>query len=139
MTLEQKENENENSDSTEAPTIVEQESKPGPENPTMWGYDLYPERRSQQKSLSIGDYLMGKGNENMDKIKCERNVYQCIKTSPLVKLMMGALKSSGCPVDIRRHIACEECDLSVTGGYDPVLNQVFFTFIRLYRKTLVSF
>lgn len=44
--------------------------------------------------------------------------------SPLVKLMMGALKSSGCEIDIRRHIACEVCDVSVSGGYDPVLNQV---------------
>jgi mitochondrial inner membrane protease ATP23 len=45
-------------------------------------------------------------------------------TSPLIKLMMGALKSSGCTIDIRRHISCEVCDHSVSGGYDPVLNQV---------------
>lgn len=116
--------ENKNDDSIKEKKSNGQESMPGPENPTMWGYDLYPERRGQKKSLSTVDYLTGKGNENMDKMKCERNVYQCIKTSPLVKLMMGALKSSGCSVDIRRHIACEECDTSVTGGYDPVLNQV---------------
>lgn len=61
----------------------------------------------------------------------------------MVKLMMGALKSSGwqfflffinkikvhlnlffSAVDIRRHIACETCDASVSGGYDPLLNQV---------------
>lgn len=28
------------------------------------------------------------------------------------------------PVDIRRHISCEQCDSSVTGGYDPETNQV---------------
>lgn len=38
--------------------------------------------------------------------------------------MMGALKSSGCEIDIRRHISCEVCDYSVSGGYDPILNQV---------------
>lgn len=27
-------------------------------------------------------------------------------------------------MDIRRHISCEVCDDSVTGGYDPELNQV---------------
>ncbi|KZC14020.1 Mitochondrial inner membrane protease ATP23 like protein [Dufourea novaeangliae] len=38
--------------------------------------------------------------------------------------MMAALKSSGCEIDIRRHISCEMCDTSVTGGYDPELNQI---------------
>jgi len=27
-------------------------------------------------------------------------------------------------VDLRRHITCEVCDPSVSGGYDPLLNQV---------------
>lgn len=68
---------------------------------------------------------MGKeGHENVENYRCERNVYKCIQNSPLVRLMMGALKSSGCAVDIRRHISCEVCDYSVSGGYDPVLNQV---------------
>lgn len=64
------------------------------------------------------------GKEAIDRYRCEENVFRCIKKSPLVKLMMGALKSSGCEIDIRRHIACEVCDDSVSGGYDPVLNQV---------------
>lgn len=55
---------------------------------------------------------------------CERNVVTCIRDSPMVKLMMGALKSSGCPLDLRRHISCEVCDVTVSGGYDPELNQV---------------
>ncbi|XP_013777912.1 mitochondrial inner membrane protease ATP23 homolog isoform X2 [Limulus polyphemus] len=44
--------------------------------------------------------------------------------SPLIKLMMSALKGSGCEVDISRHISCEVCDKKVSGGYDPELNQV---------------
>lgn len=90
-----------------------------------WGYDLYPERRGEEFKPKWSRILLGfEGHENMDKIKCERNVYWCVKNSPLVKLMMGALKSSGCPIDLRRHISCEVCDSSVTGGYDPVLNQI---------------
>lgn len=27
-------------------------------------------------------------------------------------------------IDIRRHFSCEVCDRSVTGGYDPQLNQI---------------
>ncbi|KAK4876565.1 hypothetical protein RN001_009071 [Aquatica leii] len=96
-----------------------------PEGGSQWGYDLYPERRGDGLKHGITDILFkGKGQESMDKVKCERNVYKCVKDSPLVKLMMGALKSSGCPLDIRRHIACEECSPVVSGGYDPVLNQI---------------
>ncbi|XP_049288762.1 mitochondrial inner membrane protease ATP23 homolog [Anopheles funestus] len=94
-------------------------------NEKQWGYDLYPERRGEKFKPSWGRVLLGiEGTESLDKIKCERNVYSCVKKSPMVKLMMGALKSSGCEIDIRRHIACEVCDASVSGGYDPVLNQV---------------
>ena len=68
---------------------------------------------------------MGKeGQEPIDRFKCEQNVYKCIKKAPLGRLMLGALKSSGCEVDIRRHISCEVCDYKVSGGYDPILNQI---------------
>lgn len=95
------------------------------ENVTQWGYDLYPERRGEKYKPGWRSILFGgEGREDYDKMKCERNVYKCVKNSPMVKLMMGALKSSGCAIDIRRHIACEYCDSSVSGGYDPMLNQI---------------
>lgn len=91
----------------------------------LQGYDLYPERRGDKYKPSWTNVLMGReGRESHVKFKCEQNVYKCIQSSPLVKLMMGALKSSGCEIDIRRHISCEVCEPSVSGGYDPVLNQV---------------
>ncbi|XP_055383106.1 mitochondrial inner membrane protease ATP23 homolog [Condylostylus longicornis] len=106
---------------TENQKQPEQENKQGKE----WGYDLYPERRGETFKPSWGRVLLGlEGRETTDKIRCERNVFWCVKNSPLVKLMMGALKSSGCPIDIRRHISCEVCDTTVTGGYDPVNNQI---------------
>lgn len=94
-------------------------------NRKEWGYDLYPERRGEEFKPKWSRIFLGlEGHESIDKVKCERNVYWCVKNSPLVKLMMGALRSSGCPIDLRRHISCEVCDSSVTGGYDPVLNQI---------------
>ncbi|XP_068210608.1 mitochondrial inner membrane protease ATP23 homolog [Palaemon carinicauda] len=90
-----------------------------------WGYDLYPERRGEKYKPSLARIAwLGEGRENIDKIKCERNVWSCVQKSPAVKLMLSALKSSGCEVDLTRHISCEVCDVSVSGGYDPELNQV---------------
>lgn len=100
-------------------------SEPTDQDDKKWGFDLYPERRGgQHKSTWSEVAFKGEGRENIDKIKCERRVYACFQKSHFVKLMLSALKSSGCEVDIRRHISCEVCDPSVTGGYDPELNQV---------------
>ncbi|CAG7819894.1 unnamed protein product [Allacma fusca] len=86
---------------------------------------LYPERGGDPVKASwLSTFAGTGGREGIDKLQCERNVYKVLQTSPLAKIMMGALKSSGCAVDIRRHFSCEVCDPSVTGGYDPVLNQV---------------
>ncbi|CAL1269438.1 unnamed protein product [Larinioides sclopetarius] len=38
--------------------------------------------------------------------------------------MMDALKSSGCGIDLNRHISCEPCSQVVTGGYDAEMNQI---------------
>lgn len=65
-----------------------------PDNETKWGYDLYPERKQLYKSTFSKIIKMEEGREQFDKMKCEENVYECIKTSPLVKIMMGALKSA---------------------------------------------
>jgi len=93
-------------------------------NKSDYGYDLFPERDGEFKK-TVGGILMGyQGKEEYDKMKCEKNVYTCVKESKLVKLMLNALKASGCEIDLRRHIVCEVCDRSVSGGYDPELNQI---------------
>nr|CAG4635040.1 EOG090X0CKN [Alona affinis] len=90
-----------------------------------WGYDLYPERRGETPTPKWWQVAMfGDGRTNIDKTKCERNVYDCFQNSPLVQLMYRALKASGCEIDLRRHIACEVCDLKVSGGYDSHQNQI---------------
>lgn len=62
---------------------------------SKWGYDLYPERRQIFQSSISKILKMQEGREQFDKMKCEENVFQCVKSSPLVKTMMGALKSAG--------------------------------------------
>lgn len=52
-----------------------------PKQGEAWGYDLYPERRGTF-SAKLGNILIGKeGKENIDKFKCEKNVYECVKES----------------------------------------------------------
>lgn len=114
--------------------IKGEEQQNSSEDYSKWGYDLYPDRSRLDKKRSISDYMFGKGREPLEKIRCERAVYKCIKTSPLVQMMVGALKAAGCTIDIRRHIACEECAEGVSGGYDPILNQVITNFQTLVHQ-----
>lgn len=60
-----------------------------------WGYDLYPERKQLFQSSISKILKLQEGREQFDKFKCEENVFECVKKSPLVKIMMGALKSAG--------------------------------------------
>lgn len=60
-----------------------------------WGYDLYPERKQLFKTTISKIIKMQEGREQFDKMKCEENVFECVKSSPLVKIMTGALKSAG--------------------------------------------
>ena len=47
-----------------------------------WGYDLYPERRGDKYKPSWAKVaFLGEGRENIDKIKCERNVWKCAQKS----------------------------------------------------------
>lgn len=125
-------------ESKASPDISKTPTQSGPKKEEAWGYDLYPERRGTF-SPKIGNILVGKeGKENVEKLKCEQNVVECVKTSPIVKLMMRALKSSGCPIDIRRHFSCEVCDYSVSGGYDPELNQIVVCQNVSTRKGMVQ-
>lgn len=48
----------------------------------QWGYDLYPERRGEAprpKWWQIA--FFGDGRTNIDKVRCERNVYHCFQNS----------------------------------------------------------
>ncbi|XP_043237434.1 mitochondrial inner membrane protease ATP23 homolog [Amphibalanus amphitrite] len=90
-----------------------------------YGYDLYPERQGGKYKPSVWEHFFLHEGENLsDQITCEKNVYNCFKKSHGVKLMLAALKASGCPVDMSRNVSCETCEHIVTGGYDPSTNQI---------------
>lgn len=75
-----------------------QETKNDDQKPSSsgaWGYDMYPERKNVFQPSLAKVVQMKQGREYYDKLKCEENVYNCIKKSPLVKLMTSALRSSG--------------------------------------------
>ncbi|KAI8434810.1 hypothetical protein MSG28_003317 [Choristoneura fumiferana] len=99
---------------TENKTNTESSANPtstGPKKEEAWGYDLYPERRGTF-SPKIGNILIGKeGKENVEKLKCEQNVVECVKTI---------------------------CDYSVSGGYDPELNQIVVCQNVSTRKGMVQ-
>lgn len=70
-------------------------SAEAPKKEEKWGYDLYPERKQLFKPSLLKIFKMEEGREVYDKRRCEDNVYECVKKSPLVKTMMSALKSAG--------------------------------------------
>ncbi|XP_043790260.1 mitochondrial inner membrane protease ATP23 homolog [Apis laboriosa] len=86
--------------------------------------DLYPGRKEIRSRTWLDKLFLKEKREQLEKTQCEINVYNCVQDSSLVKLMLGALKGSGCEVDLGRHIVCEVCDETVTGGYDPETNQI---------------
>lgn len=57
---------------------------------------LYPERGGDPYKPSWWNIMFGgEGREGLDKIKCERNVWQIAKKSHLVRILLDALKASG--------------------------------------------
>ncbi|ERE90551.1 putative inner membrane protease ATP23 like protein [Cricetulus griseus] len=43
---------------------------------------------------------------------------------PYVKLLLDAMKHSGCTVNKGRHFSCEDCDGNVSGGFDASTSQI---------------
>jgi len=46
-----------------------------------WGFDLFPERRGTFKPNIKNILFQGRGNENIERVKCERRVAYCINKS----------------------------------------------------------
>ncbi|KAK1340967.1 hypothetical protein QTO34_017367 [Cnephaeus nilssonii] len=43
---------------------------------------------------------------------------------PYVKLLLDAMKHSGCAVNRERHFSCEDCNGNVSGGFDASVSQI---------------
>ena len=112
------------------PVQSETEKKPSSES-----LQLFPERGGQYVDRSFFGRLVF-GDESRHRSKCEQHVLNAVQKSPLVKLMMHALRSQGCPVDVGRHITCEWCSKEVTGGYDPNSNQIVVCYNRCVKQVI---
>lgn len=55
-------------------------------------------------------------NPDDDKIKCEKNVINCLEKYPIAKIMLNALSKAGCNVNLKRHFSCEYCSDKVTNS-----------------------
>lgn len=95
------------------------------ESESFPGLDFFPERRGGKIDRNwYRRFLFGENRDHLQRVRCERHIHNLVGESPLIKFMMEALKASGCPVDLSRHVSCEPCSSIVTGGYDAEMNQI---------------
>ncbi|KAG7320205.1 hypothetical protein KOW79_016058 [Hemibagrus wyckioides] len=84
-----------------------------------YGYNLFPERKkSKYQKGSIGESLFTFSH------KCQIMLHVAVETNPYAKVLLGALKNSGCAVYKDRHFSCEDCDGTVSGGFDATTSQI---------------
>lgn len=57
------------------------QTAPNADNYDGWGFDLFPERRGAFKKTIKNVLFQGRGNENLERVKCERNVTYCLRKS----------------------------------------------------------
>ncbi|XP_015983225.2 mitochondrial inner membrane protease ATP23 homolog isoform X2 [Rousettus aegyptiacus] len=80
---------------------------------------VFPERLAQGKSQQ--GFLSGFFTNNQ---KCQLMLVKTLQTNPYVKLLLDAMKHSGCAVNRERHFSCEDCNGHVSGGFDASVSQV---------------
>ncbi|XP_056132351.1 mitochondrial inner membrane protease ATP23 homolog [Lampris incognitus] len=84
-----------------------------------YGYDLFPDRNTRKFSqgpLSKSLFTLSH--------KCQVMLQFAIETSPYAKLLLSAMENSGCAVLKDRHFSCEDCDGTVSGGFDASSSQI---------------
>lgn len=59
----------------------ESQTPPKSEDYDGWGFDLFPERRGTFKASIKNVLFQGRGNENVERVKCERKVAYCLNKS----------------------------------------------------------
>ncbi|KAM9071783.1 mitochondrial inner membrane protease ATP23 homolog isoform X1 [Balaenoptera acutorostrata] len=86
------------------------------------GCQVFPERLAQGKPQQ--GFLSSFFTNNQ---KCQLMLLQTLETSrshPYVKLLLDAMKHSGCAVNKERHFSCEDCNGNVSGGFDASVSQI---------------
>ncbi|XP_013882454.1 mitochondrial inner membrane protease ATP23 homolog isoform X2 [Austrofundulus limnaeus] len=83
-----------------------------------YGYGLITERNTDQnKNQSMRDSPVTKN------YKCRNMLHLAVENSPYAKVLLSAMKSSGCVFN-DRHFSCEDCDGTVSGGFDATSSQI---------------
>lgn len=100
------------------------------EEEEQYGYDLFPERKEEKlKGGSIGKSLFTFNH------KCQVMLQIAVDTSPYAKLLLNAMKSSGCKVFKDRHFSCEDCDGTVSGGFDAASSQIVLCQNNIHQQS----
>ncbi|XP_070976982.1 mitochondrial inner membrane protease ATP23 homolog isoform X3 [Oncorhynchus clarkii lewisi] len=95
-----------------------------------YGYNLFPERNSGKfQKGSIAESLFTFNH------KCQVMLQFAMETSPYAKLLLGAMKSSGCAVYKDRHFSCEDCDGTVSGGFDATSSQIVLCQNNIHQQS----
>ncbi|XP_045729032.1 mitochondrial inner membrane protease ATP23 homolog isoform X2 [Mirounga angustirostris] len=80
---------------------------------------VFPERLAQGKP---GQGFLSSFFTNNQ--KCQLMLLKTLETNPYVKLLLDAMKHSGCAVNKERHFSCEDCNGNVSGGFDASTSQI---------------
>lgn len=95
-----------------------------------YGYNLFPERNAgDQKKTSLTQSLFTFNH------KCQVMLQFAMETSPYAKLLLSAMKGSGCNVLRERHFSCEDCDGTVSGGFDATSSQIVLCQNNIHQQS----
>ncbi|KAM6896801.1 mitochondrial inner membrane protease ATP23 homolog [Lycodopsis pacificus] len=100
-----------------------------PKQEEEYGYDLFPERNSAKYKGRLTESLFTFNH------KCQVMLQFATETSPYAKLLLSAMKSSGCKVLKDRHFSCEDCDGSVSGGFDAASSQIVLCQNNIHQQS----
>ncbi|KAM5289000.1 mitochondrial inner membrane protease ATP23 homolog [Ctenodactylus gundi] len=72
--------------------------------------------------------------------KCQLMLLKTLETSrdPYVKLLLEAMKHSGCAVNKERHFSCEDCNGNVSGGFDALTSQIVLCQNNIRNQALMN-
>ncbi|MBN3313585.1 ATP23 protease, partial [Atractosteus spatula] len=99
-------------------------------NEEDYGYQLFPERNTQ--TFKKGSFAKNLFTYNH---KCQVMLKFTLDTSPYAKLLLSAMKRSGCTVNKDRHFSCEDCDGTVSGGFDATTSQIVLCQNNIHQQS----
>ncbi|XP_019370173.1 PREDICTED: mitochondrial inner membrane protease ATP23 homolog [Gavialis gangeticus] len=96
-----------------------------------FGYRFFPERhKAPRHSVSRSIFPEHK--------RCRARLQLALETSPYAKLLLDAMKQSGCTAFKERHFVCETCDKRAVGGFDAATSQIVLCQNNIHRQSLMN-